>query len=365
MKNPYSKTFVSSKHDEVVAGSKKFTRPGSAEPIVASNGDINASSVKDLLQGISDLIALSSAGKIEKHEDQMNQAEKKEALASAYNAGASSEEFIAIGETMAAEVKETLGREGIARKFLQFRQLNNGDVLKVRLRKRDTLSWITTSNPQVVTSVARQPFAIPDMFSLTCSATMEAMEIAQDTGDLLDDRYSDCLEQILCGEDRVFLRLANSAATSLNSPFSFSEFTPTVCSTMRTEVLRHGGIPVTSALISFDIWNDIVAQPEFTAWYSEIAKHELVLEGNLGSLMGMQLVTDGYRIPTLRVLPDNTVFMFGSPDVLGVVGQWGDLSVKPIDKANDSQARVGWFMNSIEAMTIGNARAVVRGTRVI
>ena len=186
--NPYSKTYVSAHHDEVLAGSKEFTRPDSAEPIVAANGEINASDRKDLIKGITQLVALASAGKIEKHEESLNPAEKKKALVTAVNAGTQSDAFRIVGETMAAEVKETLGREGFARKFMQFRQLNNGDVLKVRLRKRDTLAWVTTSNPNVVSSVARQPFAIPDMFSLTCSAQIEAMEIAQDTGDLLDDK---------------------------------------------------------------------------------------------------------------------------------------------------------------------------------
>src|SRR5574343_161047 len=111
----------------------------------------------------------------------------------------------------------------------------------------------------------------------------------------------------MCGEDRVFRKLTHSASSSLNTPFAFSDFTPTVCSTMKTEIQSNGGIPVTSMLISFDIWNDIASQPEFIAWYSEIAKHEIVLEGNLGSLMGMNIITDSYRIETLRVLPSNTV----------------------------------------------------------
>ena len=78
----------------------------------------------------------------------------------------------------------------------------------------------------------------------------------------------------------------------------------------------------------------------------------------------MNIVTDGYRIPTLRVLPKGSVYMFGSPETLGVIGQWGDMSVKSVDKCNDGQDVVGWFMSSVEAMVIGNSRAVVRGSRV-
>lgn len=362
--NPYSKTYTNRAGDDILAGNKNIHAPRSAEPIVASNGDINAGSRAELMQRIGELMTLSSTGAVKSVETEMTRAEKKSYLATAYAQGTHSDAWMAVGDTMAAEVKETLGREGFARKLMQFKNLNNGDALKVRLRRRDSRAYVTTNNTRQVASIARVPFAQPDMFNLTCNINVDAMEIAQDTGDLLDDRYNDGLEQMLVGEDKVFKLLADKAATALNTPFYFSDFTPTTLTTMRSEILSNGGIPVTSMLISFDIWNDIIAQPEFTAWYSEIAKHELVLEGNLGVLAGMNIITDGYRIETLKVLEPGSVYMFGNPETLGVIGQWGDMSVKPVDKANDGQAKVGWFMSSIEAMVIGNARAVVRGNRL-
>lgn len=365
MSNPFSKSyqFTNAHGDEVVAGSQQFTRPGSAEPIVASNGEINASSKEDLMKGISALMALAGAGKIQKTEEKAvaSAADHKAMLV---EASSNYDSAVALAETFTAQVNETLGRDGFARRLMQYRQLNNGDVLKVRLRKRDTLAFVSTSNPNTIASVARQQFAIPDMFNLSCNVNIEKIEMAQDTGDLLQDRYEDALEQIMCAEDRVFLKMAKQAAGVYNTPFGFTNFTPEVCAAMRTSIQSNGGIPVTQMLVSYDIWNDIIANPEFTAFYSEIAKHELVLEGNLGTLMGMNIVTDGYRIETLRVLPENTVYMFGAPETLGVIGQWGDMSVDSVNKANFGQARLGWFINVIEAMCIGNARACSYGKRL-
>lgn len=363
MSNPFSKTYVSKHGDEVLAGSKQFTRPGSAEPIVASNGEINASNKEDLMKGISALMALASAGQVKKAEEKAvaSVADHKAMLA---EASTNYDAAVALADTFTAQVNETLGRDGFARRLMQFRQLNNGDVLKVRLRKRDTLAFVTTSNPNTIASVARQQFAIPEMFNISCNVNIEKIELAQDTGDLLQDRYEDALEQVMCAEDRVFLKLAREAAGVYNSPFGFTNFTPEVCAAMRTAIQQNGGIPVTQMLVSYDIWNDILANPEFTAFYSEIAKHEIVLEGNIGTLMGMNIVTDGYRIETLRVLPQNTVYMFGAPETLGVIGQWGDMSVDSVNKANFGQARLGWFINVIEAMCIGNARSVTMGKRL-
>lgn len=361
--NPFSKTYTNARGDEVLAGSTQFTRPGSAEPIVASNGEINASNKADLMKGISALMALASAGQVKKTEEKAvaTAADHKAMLA---EAAASQDAAVALAETFTAQVNETLGRDGFARRLMQFRQLNNGDVFQVRLRQRDTLAFVTTSNPNTIASVARQNFVIPEMFDISVNVNVEKIEIAKDTGDLLQDRYEDALEQVMCAEDRVFLKLAKAASGVYNSPFGFTNFTPEVCAAMRTAIQSNGGIPVTQMLVSYDIWNDMIANPEFTAFYSEIAKHELVLEGNLGTMMGMNIVTDGSRIETLRVLPENTVYMFGAPETLGVIGQWGDMSVDNVNKANQGRAVLGWFINLIEGMCIGNARSVSRGVRV-
>jgi hypothetical protein len=366
MNNPYSqKSFaVSGRGDEVVAGSKQFHMPGSAEPIVASNGEFNANTTKEAVQALAHFLDMVRSGEVKKSEDVVTAAQKKQILSEAVTAGVGSEAYMAVGETLVSQVNETLGREGFARRFMQYRQMNNGDVFKVRLRKRDTLAFVTTSNPNTIASVARQQFAFPDMFNLTANVKIEKIEIAQDTGDLLQDRYEDALENIMCAEDRVFLKMAKEASGIFNPSFGFTDFTPTVCSKMQTAIQSNGGIPVTQMLISYDIWNDIKANPEFTAWFSEIAKHELVLEGQLGTIMGMNIITDGYRIPTLQVLPQNTVYMFGAPETLGVIGQWGDVSVASTDHAVNGTAAVGWFINSVEGMCLGNARAVVRGERL-
>lgn len=367
MSNPFStKSFaVSAAGDEVVAGSKQFHMPGSAEPIVANNGEFNASSMAEGIKAMAAFVDMVRNGQVKKHvESQLTPAQQKEVLAKAVTAGVGSDAYIAVGEALSAQVNETLGRDGFSRKFMQFRPMSYGETFKVRLRKRDTLAFVTTSNPNVIASVARQPYAYPDMFSLTANVDIEKTELAQDTGDLLQDRYEDALEAILCAEDRVFLKMANEASQVFNPNFAFTDFTPTVASKMQTAIQSNGGIPVTQMLISYDIWNDIKSNPEFTAWFSEIAKHELVMEGQLGTLMGMNIVTDGYRIPTLRVLPDNTVYMFGAPETLGVIGQWGDLSVDSTNKANMGQARVGWFICGIEGMCLGNARACVKGERL-
>lgn len=121
----------------------------------------------------------------------------------------------------------------------------------------------------------------------------------------------------------------------------FPSFTPSVLTTMRTAVARWG-TPAATMVISFDLWNDIISHSEFTAWYDQVHKHELILEGRLGSLLGMEILTDGYRYPTLQVLQPGEVFVVSSPVTLGTICQIKELDSRAIDMYSQGRAARGF-----------------------
>lgn len=364
--NPYSKKpQFTTVHGEPLAGNKSFTAIASAEPLVGANGELNASSQKELLRQTEQLALASSSGKVVDQNAVSSRKEMHEALVTAAANGIHSDDWTALGSSMAVSIEETLGREGFANRLLEFQPLSNGEDFKIRSRHRDTRAYVSGSAINTVASQARQPFVRPGLYYNTANITIEQMEIAQDTGDLLSDRYEDGLEAILVGRDRQFIKLADTAAVALNNPFFFDEFTPTVMHSMKMEAAGHGGIPVINMLVDFKMWTDILSNAEFQEYFSQIAKHEILLQGSLGTLSGMQVITDGFRIPTLKVLEEGSVYMFGAPKTLGAFGQVGDLSVKATDHAVNGKPTVGWYITSIEGMALVNARAVVKGRRAV
>lgn len=164
-------------------------------------------------------------------------------------------------------------------------------------------------------------------------------------------------------EDLISRALMVQAATSHNDLTLFPSFTPSVLTTMRTAVDRWG-IPAATMVIAFDLWNDIISHSEFVAWFDQVSKHELVLEGRLGSILGMEILTDGYRYPTLQVMQPGEVFVTGSPVTLGTICQVKELDSRAIDQYNMGRAARGWFLESIQAQVLANSRSVSRGTRV-
>lgn len=192
---------------------------------------------------------------------------------------------------------------------------------------------------------------------------MEDKEIQQAGTDLLDEKFQDGLEAILRREDLISRQLLVQGSTSHNDLTLFPSFTPSVLTTMRTSVNRWG-TPAASLVISWDIWDDIIAHSEFTAWWDQVHKHELVMEGRLGSLLGMEVLTDGYRYPTLQVLQPGEAFVVSSPVTLGTISQVKELESRAIDQYNLGRPARGWFMQQIQAQVLANARGVARGTRV-
>lgn len=380
--NPYMKSgaaptrYLATANMEPLAGNRQMSvaralgLPASqsrkAQPIVASNGSINGWSKKDHMQSVAALAAAASNGEVTSEAAAARKSafgDYGEVIASVFADKSAGSTFTALGEVMTEQIVESLGRQGFIRRLLGFKSLGQGASNQIRVRVKDVRAFAASSNPMAIASEIVQNYYRPQEFYLTGAISIEEKEIAQDTGDLLDDKYNDGLEALMVQEDRIGLNVFNTAASAINNEYTFTAFTPTTLQHMKSEITTQGGIPVNTMLISMDIWNDIVAEPEFQNWYSEIEKHELVLEGNLGQLAGMNIITDGYRIPTLKVLDQGQVYMFGIPETLGQIAQRGQLKVEATSGANVGRPTRGWFFNAIESIAVVNARAIVRGQR--
>lgn len=340
-----------------------------SEPLIGANGEFNGVTKRDVAQAglalkryVDDgTVSVKSVNPLEVRA--ARQQALDEALADAQVNGTNSKSWMALGEVIGDEIFQSLGRDGFSRKTLLIRPLGKGETGRLRVRRKDVVAYYVTTDPNVVASQVRQAYVYPPEFYLAAKIVMEDREIEQSSGDLLQDKYEDGLEQILVSEDKVWLNLCRTAATASNDTFYFNTYTPTLFSQMRTEVARWG-IPVTTAVVAFDIWNDILTDAEFSSFVDPVTKHEIVLEGSIGSFFGVQFITDGYRAETLRVLSDGEVFMLGAPQTLGGITVRKDLMTKNIDLYNQGKPERGWFMEQIEGMSIVNSRALTRGQRV-
>ena len=336
-----------------------------SESFFGRDGHINASNKRDAMKAVQALAAMFQDGSVvtQKTPDaRMVQAQRMELMNSAMN-DKTGQVWQALGEVMAEEIFVTMGREGFARKILAVNPVGKGQVARIRVRIKDVTGWYMTTAANIPASVIRQRWVYPDDFYLEAAVLIEDLEISQSTGDLLDEKYTDALEQLMVKEDQYLKQLSDAAAGTSNDLFYFNTFTPTTYSQMKTEIARWG-LPVASSIIAFDIWNDIIADTEFSNWFDPITKREIVLEGSLGSLLGVQIFTDAFRDPRLKVLNPGEVYFYGTAAGLGAITQREELTAENINTYNLMKPFRGWYMKQIEGMAIVNSRSVCRGQRV-
>ncbi len=341
-----------------------------SEALIGADGHINASSVKEAMATMSVLQQHLQSGRIKREAkmqcissvaERSRMHERLKQAHAAYKVG-DSRPMQVLGEVMADEIWQTLGREGFARKLLALKQLNGDETGRLKVRKKDVVAYIATSSTNVMPSTVRQFWVYPPEFAITCQVLMEDKDIAQSGGDLLEEKYQDGLEAIMVQEDRLLRQLMVGSATGANDTFLFATLTPAVLSEMQNQVWSWG-IPPTTALIAFDLWNDIRTDSEFASYFDPVTKHELIMEGTLGSFYGMQIITDAYKHDTLRVLQNGEIFVLGAPQSIGGITIRQELQTKAIDQYANGKMERGWFMGGLEGMAVVSPRGIVLGQK--
>ncbi len=342
----------------------QFKLPGQDSPMMNGKGEMNASSVTDMLKQIGNVMSAYTQGDIvnKPAQDPERVAERSRILAEALD-DKSGKQMQMLGEALAAEIIDTTSREGFSRRFLQYREIGQGEVNVVKVREHNVTAWIATSSANVQPTIIRGRKMIPPEFNCESYILIDLKEIATTPGDLLEDKYEEGLEAVMVQEDRLWKQMADGACSIRNTPQYFTTFTPQVFTRLRTQVARWG-IPVPTCAIAYDIWDDIIANAEFGSLFDPVTKWELIQEGYLGNIIGCTMVTDAFRQPNLRVLNDGETYTIGAPINHGVLTVRGSILVEPINTFNQGKSAKGWFINQIMSMVIGNSISIARGNRI-
>jgi len=357
-RNPYTNaSFVLASGAEIT----DLKLGASREAAVASNVEINASSKADLAGRIAELITASSKGEV--RQKSANRKEHREVLAAAYN-DKSNSKWNKLGVALAAKIEEAAAREGFMRNLMVEEQLNQGEVPRCRMRVNNVVAVQATSASDILRQLVREKIFYPPEFYINDNIEVEDRDIDQISSDILDEKYTEGLQAIMVREDLIWKGLADGTVGSANNmTYIAGQLTPTTLATMRNNVARWK-IPVTSCLLSQSYWNDIVGNSEFMAMLDPVSKYDLVLNGQLGTLLGMTLITDGYRAPELQVLQDGDIYVVGAPQQHGQFTTRGGVESTPIDGAIHGRNTKGWYLKESMSSIISNARSVAKGSRL-
>jgi hypothetical protein len=361
-RNPYSGVTF---HQPVVASEMNIPVGQSKSKMVGHNGELNAASKADLSRVVAALMEVANTREVVTAET----AQKREELAKLHKemvtaAFGSRENLVELGEVLADELYLAANRDGFARRFMARQDLNQGSIPIIRLRMKNVVSVTASSPSRVETQLVRDNTYYPPEFYISARPYIERRDIDRSNTDVLEEKYNEALEAIMVGEDRVWRRLAMATVGVANNQTNIvGRMNPIALSTFRNEVTRWN-IPAAYWLLANDIWSDLIGDPGFQALIDPVSKHELLLTGELGEVLGMKLISDAFRHPQHKVLDRGEMFIVGDPINHGQYTDRGGVEALPLDGTQESIPGRGWFMSESVSMSIVNARSVARARRV-
>src|SRR3990170_1089610 len=301
----------------VIASEMRFG--SNSERAFGNNLELNASDRKDLLVQISNFMATSAAS-----QDGVMTAEtaatkevqrkaRREALLAAFN---NSEDHMELGAAIGRDIYQAANREGFMRRFLFKADLEQGQEPRAFMRNKDVVAVVATSAVRVERQLIRDRKYYPPEVYIMAPLFIEQRDINQNTTDLLDEKFQEGLEATMVAEDRMFYNLLNASVGVSNTQTLFGgTMNPLTLAQLRNKVTGWR-IPAASWLIANDLWNDIIGDSSFSALIDPASKFELLNTGVLGRMLGMDVVSDGYRHPEHRVLSLGEQFILGNPENL-------------------------------------------------
>lgn len=332
----------------------------------SSTGEINASGFKDLLQQQQALMTALASGQIvavnegQKTFASMSNAEKRDILQAAH---ADSQLWESLGATISEDVREQQTRQGFMSSLVMINELRQGEAPRVPMPRHDVQAVIATSPTQMGYQLIKDRYFFPQEFELKANVRVSELDLGQATHDLLDHAYGQALEAMVTGRDRIWKRAADMTVGVANNITLISgRLTPAVIGALRTQV-TDWNLPATKALIANNFWEDIIAEPQWADALTPVAQYELVMTGKVGTLYGLELMTDGYRPENQRVLDRGDIYVVSDRENHGVLNVRGGITSRPTSGENVGETTKGWLLNEIMSFVLANPRSVAKAKR--
>src|ERR1700741_932865 len=283
--------------------------------------ELNAGNTQDALQMMASLLdrmskgeIISTTDEIAHQEMQVSAQDRREMLAAAYHDNDDSA-WTEIGATIAAKLYEVSDREGFMRNLLTRGEVGQGQRPRFEVRIKNSRAVKAVGPVQHAITIVRDKYIETDEFQIRATPYVSTNDLNQGQGDLPDNSYLDSLEQIFRVEDQTFYSLLTNAASvaAANSTIYMSGAFSNLYLGDLVGALTQWNVTASTLLFASDIMMDILTQGAFPDnFFDPVSKLEIIQTGRLGSLFGLQLVTDGYRHPQLRVLGKGDIFALGA-----------------------------------------------------
>ena len=341
-----------------------FRLQAGGERLVGHNGEINASSKLDLLQQAGRLMAAASEGAVMTEAEAQAREENKKTNRHLIQAAMKSPETHRIvGEKLADNIYMTANRKGIMRRFLNKIDLKQGDIPRFPVRRKNVSAVMLSSSTRLETQIVTDRWLTPPELQLGTRLFVPQNEINQSSTDILEEKFVEGLEAIMVTEDRLYYNtIQQTVGIDNERQVVAGTLTPLALMSARQQVTRWG-LKAMYCWMASDLFTDMVGDSSFVAAVDPVARHELVMTGQIATLFGMTLISEAYRHPEHKVLNEGEFFVISDPAMHGAYSDRGGVDSQPIDTTVEKVIGKGWLITESMSMAVANARSVVAGLR--
>lgn len=355
---------------------KELKIDGTKEHLVGRDGNLNAYDRFDAMQKVNMLVQANATGMLMNDAqakrlglvtaaDRAQRAkERKEAVLSAYHSP-DNRDWQALGADMGNYLYETADREGLMRRLFKRCEVTQGNYPRIPVLYKNVFGFVASSASMIEAQHVRNKFLMPPEIYFEAFPVIGERDLAQSPGDLLEAKLLEAQEATMAAEDRLAFKLINKVVGASNPAITIQGgLTPANLGLMRSQILSWN-LPVSTLVFASDLWTDITTNTSFGAFYDPVTQYEIVQTGVLGRILGMQIVSDAFRVPPQKVLNQGQLYLFTEPEYLGGYTDRGPIVANEINASalGLGYPGRGWHMWELLSLALVGGRGVAYAQR--
>jgi len=330
---------------------------GGGDRFVGNNGELNASSKKDLFAQQQRFLQASAQGNML----QIDSTTSRELVQAAFN---DKEAHRVLGEKISDALYITANRQGFMRKYLAKVDVQQGSIPRFPLRNKNVTAVWSTSPTKVESQITRDKWFTPPELSVVARPFIPQVELNQSSGDVLQEKYIEAVEATMVAEDRLWYNQVQSiVGVDNNLTIISGQLTPYSLMTVASQVTRWG-LKAAHLLMASDMWQDVVGNSDFYSAIDPVARHELLLTGELGVMYGMTITSDAFRHPEHKVIGQGEFYVISDALNHGAYSDRGGLQSIPTDIVAEKIPGKGFVIHESLAVSVANSRSIAKGVRI-
>lgn len=329
---------------------------------IGANGELNADNKRDLMRQQAQLINACASGNVITEEEALSIQQEHRYMVQASFSDAHVHRVT--GEALASALYMTGTRQGFSRRFTARVDVQQGSEIRFQVRGKNVTAVTATSPTKIVTQKTQDKWLRPFEFTITTRPFITMNELNVSPADLLEEKFVEAQEATMVSEDRLYYRMLQDTIGDANPLTTVTgNLTPYAVAQVANMVARYGMKPA-HLLMATDLYQDIIGGSEFYTAMEPVARHQLLMTGEIGTMYGMAVTTDAYRHQEHKVLGKGEFYVISDKITHGAHADRGGIISSPIDISTEGYAGKGWVLTEAFAVAVANTRSVGAGKRL-